>query len=237
MIFASGTVKCIALNVVRGLSMLGLILLIAANAVVMSSDIKALHHPSHNATHDDCEYFDGFTSIPNQPSGAFRSFLNRILIFIQVGILLWSEIGFPQWIIKRWLPILDTDHSLLALGFFEVCISASFMSQFLDNFPLGAAFILFIAGLINMCLFWVERPRYYRSATFWLSNSVLSKLEEGSRGSEATSVAAASIFTAKERPQYGFGRQDDHPAYVIQKPPAAAPPHYSPPSMSSVKRF
>jgi len=245
MFLSKGSIKCIALNALRLLSILGCTFVLIANIVIIADNAKVLRSPNPtahattprpaNATIveiEDCEYVGGSSSIPDQFSGVFRAFAFQTMIMLECLVLLLSEFDLPNWIFQKFIPILDVDHSLLALGFFEVAIAIQFLSHFLDPYPMVAGYFLLLAGVLNMCTYTV-RPRHFRSRAYWLNKKgTLSKLEAGSTaGSE---IGTASIFTEKERPQYGFGRQDADWNY-ISRPEAAAqsvppPPHYSPPS-------
>jgi len=247
MFFFKGSIKCIALNALRVVSVLGLTFVLIANIVIIADNAKALQsskqqpahtnattpRPAANATIvqiEDCDYVGGSSSIPDQFSGVFRAFAFQTMIMLECLVLLASEFDLPNWIFSKFIPILDVDHSLLALGFFELAIAIQFLSHFLDAYPMVAGYALLFAGILNMCTY-ADRPRHFRSRSYWLNKKgTLSRLEAGSTA--GSDIGTASIFTEKNRPQYGFGRQDGEWNY-ISRPEAAAPPHYSPPS----KRF
>jgi len=246
--------------------MMGLLFVLIANIVMLVEDAKAFHHPitsvhsttpSHNGTTsanatldlEDCEYLNGFSSIPNQPTGAFRLFTYRACLMVQLLVLIWSETGTPASFFNKWIPVLDNEHSLLALGVFEGAIAISFLSQFLEPFPLAAGFILLIGGILNISVCMLERPREIRRIAYWKAKkqqqSLHSRMESGSNAGSDVG-GSASIFTEKSherRPQYGFGRQgtSDEERTIAPAPPSyySSPPvrtrAYSPPNVGTSK--
>jgi len=239
MIFTIGLTKLVSLNIIRFVSIFGLVSVLIANAFILREDVILLHqstqHKNSTLVHDDCEYLEDVSSIPIGSLGAFRSFFSRILLIVQCAILLWSEIGWPQTFFKRWIPILSSDHSLVGLGIFEVWISMQFLAHFLETSGIAFGFILFFGGIFNLATFFVDRPRHYRSWSFYKGNKdeILSRLESGSRRAPSeVGSGAASIFTSKEGAGYGFARQDGGTHY-ISRPLTVAPPTYSPQSSYS----
>jgi hypothetical protein len=147
---------------------------------------------------------------------------------VQLLVLIWSEIGIPARFFSQWIPVLDNDSSLLALGIFEGAIAIGFLSQFLEPFPLAAGFILLIAGILNISVCMIQAPRQIRAFTYWRAKkeqqSTHSRMESGSNAGSDVG-GSASIFTEKshERRAYGFGRQEPTiapapPSYYSSRP-------------------
>jgi hypothetical protein len=165
-----------ALNVVRFLSIVSLILVFASSIFVIVTDVEAVNafqaaKQSGNATAQDfadCEYIENST-VPNQIGGIFWAVINRLLIIFQVVILFLSEIGWPSAFFDRFFPVLGTGFGLGALGIFQGLIGAAVLSQHVDDFTLVSAFFLFVLGCINMFLglLFRESAKSRRSITSW----------------------------------------------------------------------
>ncbi|KAG8760107.1 hypothetical protein FRC14_004093 [Serendipita sp. 396] len=225
--------KFYILNVLRAFSLLSLLFVFIANLVILAEDVRALRQPV-DKDHEDCEYIEG-TSVPNQPAGNFRAFLSIALNLVEVVILVLAEIGFPESFFKNWIPCLDKEHSLVGVGVLEFLLAAHFASQFLDTFPLVASFFLLIAGILNISTMYFDRPKFFRSYTFWKGSRSTNDMSTVESGASRTMSpyngpsAAPSIFTEKEHSSpvqgvYGFARQDEP---VLSRP--LSPPNYSPP--------
>lgn len=149
----------ISLNLVRILSLIGLLLVFSSSILVMVNDIKAVNHFMHasstNSTEADdmldCDYIEDST-VPNQPAGAFWAVTNRLLIIAQVIVLILSEIGWPMSFFQRFFPVLGQDFGLGALGIFQGLIGAAVLSHHVDDFSLVSAFFLFAIACVNMLL-------------------------------------------------------------------------------------
>jgi hypothetical protein len=165
-----------ALNVVRFLSIVSLILVFASSIFVIVTDVEAVNafqaaKQSGNVTAQDfadCEYIENST-VPNQIGGVFWAVINRLLIIFQVVILFLSEIGWPSAFFDRFFPVLGTGFGLGALGIFQGLIGAAVLSQHVDDFTLVSAFFLFVLGCINMFLglLFRESAKSRRSITSW----------------------------------------------------------------------
>jgi len=175
----------ISLNIIRALSMIGLILVFASSIFVMVTDIKAYNvfiadgaGVSTNAAGDatnstlaamiNCQYIANST-VPNQPAGIFWAVLNRLLIIFQVLVLFMSEIGWPAVFFDRFFPILGSEFGVGALGIIQCLIGAAVLSHHVDDFSLVAAFFLFSIGCLNMLvgLIFREGGKTKRSFTIW----------------------------------------------------------------------
>ncbi|KAI0830239.1 hypothetical protein BC628DRAFT_1357030 [Trametes gibbosa] len=176
----------IALNVVRALSIVALLLLFASSVVTMVQDVKSVNAfitagkansniraAEVNSTDVDCisadtDYIDGST-VPNQPAGAFWAVLNRLLIIFQVIVLIMSEIGWPASFFSRFFPILGDEFGLGALGVIQCLLGAAVLSHHVDKFALVSAFFLFSLGCVNMLLglIYRETAKARRSRAAW----------------------------------------------------------------------
>ncbi|KAI0632974.1 hypothetical protein C8Q77DRAFT_1073908 [Trametes polyzona] len=176
----------IALNAVRALSIIALLLLFASSIVTMVQDVKSVNAfiaagkadtniraTEGNSTDVDCinadtDYVDGST-VPNQPAGAFWAVLNRLLIIFQVIVLIMSEIGWPAAFFSRFFPILGNDFGLGALGVIQCLLGAAVLSHHVDEFALVSAFFLFSIGCLNILLglIYRESAKTRRAPSAW----------------------------------------------------------------------
>lgn len=154
----------IGLNIIRTLSIIGLLLVFASNIETLVHDIEAVNRfmaadkaaddssSAMNSTMTDYlngDYIEGST-VPNQPLGIFWAVLNRLFILFQVIVLLLSELGWPMAFFNRFFPILGDDFGLGALGVIQCLLGASILSHHIDDFTLVAAFFLFSVGVLNV---------------------------------------------------------------------------------------
>lgn len=254
--------RFIGLNVVRALSLVALVLVLASNVLIMVQDVNAVRSPGSNVhvnvttgtntTHADeeladCEYFEGST-VPHTPAGPFWAVLNRILILIQVILLIFSEIGWPNAFFTRFLPFLNDEHGVGAIGVLECLIGAQVNSHAVADFPMVVAFLLFSIGCLNLILALVfgKAAKSHRSILSWRQRDTLPKtsadlaraVSQKSHSSPAWS--GSSIFNEKPNDRqpsvdgyhntspprygytYGFGKQGEKQAaqdgYVLNKP-------------------
>ncbi|KAI0791002.1 hypothetical protein C8Q75DRAFT_758892 [Abortiporus biennis] len=170
----------IGLNLVRGLSIVTLVLLFASSIVTMVEDVKAVNafikleqaSGSNSTVLDcsvyDCDYVEGST-VPNQPAGAFWAILNRLLIIFQSIVLIMSEFGWPSAFFDRYFPVLGPNFGLGALGVIQCLLGAAVLSHHVDEFSLVAAFFLFAVGCLNILLGLIfrESAKSRRSITGW----------------------------------------------------------------------
>jgi len=165
----------ISLNIVRFLSIVGLLLVFASSILVMVDDIKAVNHfmaeggnsalqsaaaagNTTDAEFVDCDYIANST-VPNQPAGVFWAVLNRLLIIAQVIFLFLSECSWPMAFFNRFFPVLGDDFGVGALGIFQCLIGAAVLSHHVDDFALVSAFFLFSVGCVNMLLGLIFRDK------------------------------------------------------------------------------
>jgi len=177
----------IALNVIRIIGIIALLLVFSSNIVTLVHDVVAVNHfveaggnnnnnitiPDGNATNAsmsmlDMDYIMGST-VPNQPAGAFWAVLNRLFIIFQTIVLILSELGFPSKFFDRFFPVLGNEFGVGALGVFQMLLGAAILSHHVDSFTLGSAFLLFSVGCINILvgLIFRESAKSKRSFTSW----------------------------------------------------------------------
>jgi len=176
----------IGLNIIRVLSIIALLLVLASNAVTLANDIKAVNRFVEGGKHVvnvtssdaavngtmeafvDMDYITGST-VPNQPAGAFWAVLNRLFIIFQTIVLILSEFGFPSQFFDRFFPVLGRDFGLGALGLFQMLLGAAVLSHRVDAFTLISAFFLFSVGCLNVLLGLIfrESAKSKRSVTSW----------------------------------------------------------------------
>ncbi|KAF8346741.1 hypothetical protein F5887DRAFT_882920 [Amanita rubescens] len=166
----------IALNVVRIISIVSLVLVFASNIETLVHDVVAVNEfiaaakgsgPIANNTQvQDSDYILGST-VPNQPAGAFWAVLNRLLIIGQMIILFLSEFGWPSVFFERFFPILGKDFGLGPLGL--QLIGAAVLSHYVDTFTLDSAFLVFSVGCLHILLGLIfgSSARAKRSVTSW----------------------------------------------------------------------
>ncbi|KZT50942.1 hypothetical protein CALCODRAFT_504117 [Calocera cornea HHB12733] len=159
-------------NAVRFFSILTLLLVFSSNILVMYQDISAIRDAASDSSSDptsnstmsggddfvECDYLD-YSTVPNQPAGAFWAILNRLFILFQCLILLWSELGFYERILKDLMPILGPDFGVWTTGAMQCMISAVVLSHHVDEFPLVAAFFLFAVGCLNIIIGLIFRAK------------------------------------------------------------------------------
>ncbi|WRT64073.1 uncharacterized protein IL334_001001 [Kwoniella shivajii] len=141
----------LGLNALRVLSIISLLLVMAANIVTMANDIKAIKSSSAASTEqeEECDYYE-YSSVPDQTGGPFWSILNRIFIIFECVLLTMSEIGIPRRLFEEWIPILGPAHGLGCLGVFQALIGAQVLSHYCDLFPQISSWLLFIVGCLNI---------------------------------------------------------------------------------------
>jgi len=230
------------LNVVRVLSIVGLLLAFSSSIVTMVSDVRAVNkfqqdiHPADGA----CGYVEGST-VPNQPAGVFWAVVNRLFIIFQLVFLLLSEVSWPMFFFDRFFPVLGSQFGLGSLGIFQGLIGAAILSHHADTLTLVAAFFLFSMGCLNMMLGLIfrEHAKFKRSIRAWREGSDPSALPMHT-GNLATPKFHPSLFGGKpgdttdqdeKSGGLGFGRQGEKQAglrgFIISKPTEAVP-HYTP---------
>jgi len=165
MIFTSRGIVFIALNAIRALSLIALILVFASNIQVIVHDIQGVNafmNAQSSGTLDDnmvdCDYIED-TTVPNQPAGVFWAVVNRLLILGECVFLFLSEVGFPMKFFDKFFPVLGSSFGVGALGVFQCLIGAAVLSHHVDVFALVAAFFLFSVGCLNILVGLIFREK------------------------------------------------------------------------------
>lgn len=238
----------IALNAIRILSIVALILVFASNIVTLVHDVQAVNRfvaagkaasttQPINGTTTDVDYISGST-VPNQPAGAFWAVLNRLLIVGQAIVLILSEVGWPATFFDRFFPVLGKDFGVGALGVMQCLIGAAILSHRVDTFTLVAAFFLFSVGCLNIFvgLIFRESAKSKRSITSWrdraksvlpthIKTSNTPSFVSNTWGGNDEKANASEAGSA--RSAFGFGRQGEKAAalrgYMISKPIESLP--------------
>ncbi|THH30450.1 hypothetical protein EUX98_g3734 [Antrodiella citrinella] len=230
----------IFLNVVRGLSIMGLFLLFTSSIVTMANDINAVNHFNKaSCPRNDCDYVTGST-VPNQAAGAFWAVLNRLLIMFQAIVLLLSEVGWPDQFFVRYFPILGRDFGLGALGIIQGLLGAAVLSHHVDKFSLASAFFLFSVSCLNILLglAYREKSKSIRSirAHHAAKKGVLPTVNDPAPGGSGAGISdkereamQRSDSTGSSRNGMGFGRQGEKAAkeqgYYVREPEESVPPY------------
>jgi len=225
-----------ALNVVRFLSIVSIILVFASSIFVMVKDIEAVNSfdaakQSGNVTAQDlvdCDYIENST-VPNQIGGVFWAVINRLLIIFQVIILFLSEIGWPSAFFDRFFPVLGSNFGLGALGIFQGLIGAAVLSQHVDDFTLVSAFFMFVIGCMNMLLGLIfrESAKSRRSITSWreeakgilpttnLPSFAHLDLNRSATSGSGRSFASSTLYEEKRKDlaEFGAGRSNSRAGY------------------------
>ncbi|CAG8718546.1 9600_t:CDS:2 [Acaulospora morrowiae] len=132
--------RCISLNILRVLSIISLMLVIATCMIV---NVK------------------GFPGLGQ--SNTLFQFMNRIVIAIWALVLILSEIGWPRRI-YTWFPMLDETHSWTCFGLLQMIIgslilgydsginSIDFLGYSLFEFIIVPGWFVFVIGIIYVFL-------------------------------------------------------------------------------------
>lgn len=178
----------IALNVIRIISIVALLLVFASSTFTLVQDITAWNRFVNagyrnvisvgnglNSTVIDIgnDYAFGST-VPNQIGGPFFAVLNRLFIIFQTVVLIMAELEYPSAMFDRIFPVLGSEFGVGALGLFQVFIGAAILSHHVNQFTLGSAFFLFVVGCVNAIVIGVwlrEKAKSKRSITSWKEQS------------------------------------------------------------------
>ncbi len=157
---ASHTAKIafIGLNALRLVSLVVIILVFTTLVMGLVEDIRDYHNDAimDEAQAEDCAYVPG-TSIPMQTWGIFWVEVHRVLLMLGVVALFlaelsWLGISRLESAAQVWAPILSRTRGLAALGAVQVVIATSILSHYLDEFPLVVSWMLFVIGMMYLCL-------------------------------------------------------------------------------------
>jgi len=239
----------IGLNIIRLLSIIGLLLVFASSIFVLVTDIEAFNDftkakQAGDITAEalsDCDYIDAST-VPNQAAGIFWAVVNRLFIIFQVIILILAEIGWPSRFFERFFPVLGPNFGLGALGIFQCLIGAAILSHHTDDFTLVSAFFLFSIGCLNMVvgLIFREKAKARRCILTWRNESkeVLPSVNDSRAFMRSPTPTVKPMFTGssfaseKVGEGFGYGRQGEKAAglkgFLLSKPLETLP-RYAPP--------
>lgn len=175
----------IALNVIRIISIVALLLVFASSTFALVKDVTAwnrfvdagykntISDGNNTVTVIGDDYALGST-VPNQPGGPFFAVLNWLFIISQTVVLIMAELEYPSEMFDRFFPVLGSGFGVGALGLFQVFIGAAVLSHHVNQFTLGSAFFLFVVGCINALVvgLWLrEKVKSKRSITSWKEHS------------------------------------------------------------------
>jgi len=178
----------IALNVIRIISIIALLLVFASSIFTLVQDITAWNrfvgagyrniisvgNGLNNTVIDVGNEYASGSTVPNQPGGPFFAVLNRLFIIFQTVVLVMAELGYPSDMFDRFFPVLGSEFGVGALGLFQVFIGAAVLSHHVNQFTLGSAFFLFVIGCVNAIVvgIWLrEKAKTKRSITSWKEHS------------------------------------------------------------------
>jgi len=252
MMFLPGFARVfIALNIVRALSIIALLLVFATSILELVDDVEAVNaftNGDFNVTAFDTGNSDYIpdSTVPNQPGGAFWAVLNRVFIIFQTIVLILSEVGWPAAFFDRFFPVLGKDFGVGALGVMQCLIGASVLSHYVGEFPLVTAFFLFSIGCANMLvgLIFREKVKDKRSILSWRERGkdvlpshvrgvdirpVTGALSSAFSRDEKSDDPARTPSDASSRSGLGFGRQAEKAAglkgFILTKPVESVPRH------------
>jgi len=220
--FTSRGIIFIALNAIRILSLIALILVFASNIEVIVHDIQGVNRfinaQSAGSLDDDmldCDYIMD-TTVPNQPAGIFWAVVNRLLILGECIFLILSEVGFPMKFFDRFFPVLGSNFGVGALGVFQALIGAAVLSHHVDTFALVSAFFLFSVACLNMLVGLIFREKVKSKRAFNPATSDLPTI--GSLKPMMTGSSKTNIFpngftnVTKTESTYSVNSTDKTPA-------------------------
>jgi len=178
----------IALNVIRIISIIALLLVFSSSIFTLVQDITAWNrfvnagyknvisvgNGLNNTLIDISNDYASGSTVPNQLGGPFFAVLNRLFIIFQTVVLIMAELEYPSDMFDRIFPVLGSEFGVGALGLFQVFIGAAILSHHVNQFTLGAAFFLFVVGCVNAIVIgiWLrEKAKSKRSITSWKEQS------------------------------------------------------------------
>jgi hypothetical protein len=178
----------IALNVIRIISIVALLLVFASSTFTLVQDITAWNRFVNAGYRNVISFGNGLNStvidigndyalgstVPNQIGGPFFAVLNRLFIIFQTIVLIMAELEYPSALFDRIFPVLGSEFGVGALGLFQVFIGAAILSHHVNQFTLGSAFFLFVVGCVNAIVIGVwlrEKAKPKRSITSWKEHS------------------------------------------------------------------
>jgi len=222
--------RFIGLNILRALSLVALILVFVSNILLIVHDFNIVNNSGDssaqvttgtnttgtnttgtNTTHAsegplEYQYVPGST-VPNTGSGLFWATGNRILLLLQILLLIFSEIGWPNAFFARFLPPFSDDYGVAPIGVLECLIGAQVNSHAVDKFSMTAAFFLFAIGCIYFILAVIsdKRIKAYRAILSWRDREVLPKTSADLANVATESAQVSPSLSTKSI----FGRQGE----------------------------
>ncbi|KAJ9476624.1 hypothetical protein PHBOTO_000310 [Pseudozyma hubeiensis] len=155
---SASKVAFLGLNAIRLVSLVVILLVIATLIMGLVEDVRDYHNGAimDEAEAEDCAYVPG-TSIPMQTWGIFWVELHRALLLLGVVALLFAELSWfgiakLEHAAQIWFPALSRTRGLAVLGAVHVVIATSMLSHYLDEFPLVVSWMLFVIGMLYLCL-------------------------------------------------------------------------------------
>ena len=148
----------LGLNALRLISLVVIILVFTTLVMGLVEDVRDYHNDAirEEAQTDDCAYLPG-TSIPMQTWGIFWVEFHRSLLLLGAAALFlaelsWFGISRLEQTAQSWFPLLSRTRGLAALGCVHIVLASSILSHYLDEFPLVVSWMLFVIGLLYLCL-------------------------------------------------------------------------------------
>jgi len=229
--------RFIGLNIIRALSLVALILVFVSNILLIIHDFNVVNSGDSsaqvttstnttgttptgaNTTHAsvgplEYQYVQGST-VPNTGSGLFWATGNRVLLLLQILLLIFSEIGWPNAFFARFLPPFSDEYGVAPIGVLECLIGAQVNSHAVDKFSMASAFFLFAIGCVYFILAVIsdKRIKAYRAILSWRDREVYPKT---TADLESISAQGSPSLSAKST----FGRQGE---MAFRAPGAATP--------------
>jgi len=147
----------IALNVIRIISIIALLLVFSSSIFTLVQDITAWNrfvnagyknvisvgNGLNNTLIDISNDYASGSTVPNQLGGPFFAVLNRLFIIFQTVVLIMAELEYPSDVFDHIFPVLGSEFGVGALGLFQVFIGAAILSHHVNQFTLGAALLPF----------------------------------------------------------------------------------------------
>ena len=148
----------LGLNILRLVSLVTIILVFTTLIMGFVEDVRDYGSDAimDEAESEDCAYVPG-TSIPMQTWGIFWVELHRVLLITGIVSLFFAELSWfgsqkLEGAAQTWVPVLSRTRGLAAMGSVHVVIATSILSHYLDEFPLVVSWMLFVIGVIYLCL-------------------------------------------------------------------------------------
>jgi len=221
----AGAYLFIALNVIRIISVVALLLVFASSIFALVKDVTAWNRfvgtgykniiwdGNNTMIYIGSDYAQGST-VPNQPGGIFFAVLNWLFIIFQTVVLIMAELEYPSEMFDRFFPVLGSGFGVGALGLFQVFIGAAVLSHHVNQFTLGSAFFLFVVGCINAIVvgLWLrEKVKSKRSITSWKehSRSVLPSVDHYTPSGAPTFLSHMYTGSSVSKGSSGCGERFD----------------------------